>query len=98
MKIGDRETKFVRRSEAATRGVHADRGRGEWVFGREEECAPVLTTGIGSLWGAGEDVVPFENVGFGRMGDDIWRGVGLDGLVFAGQLCYVNITLRVLGS
>lgn len=34
---------------------------------------------------AGEDVVPFEDVGFGGMGGDVfWRGFG-EGGVFAGE-------------
>ena len=39
--------------------MHADGGRGEGVGGREEERAPVLAVVVGSVGGAGQDVVPF---------------------------------------
>lgn len=38
--------------------MHADRGRGEGVVGREDEGAPVLALVVRSVFGAGEDVVP----------------------------------------
>jgi len=49
-----------------------------------------LTADIGGGGWAGEDVVPFEDVGFGGVRDDVRGWVGLDSLVFAGQLRYVS--------
>ena len=53
--------------EAPGGSVHADCGGSEGVFGREDEGAPVLAANVGGVGGAGEDVVPFEDVGFGGM-------------------------------
>lgn len=72
--------------EAARGGVHADRGWMERVGGWEEEGAPVLTVHVGCVWGTGQDVVPFEDVVFGRVGDYVRRRVGLDGGIFTGEL------------
>ena len=42
--------------------MHADGGRGEGVVRGEHEGAPVLAAFVGGVGGAGEDVVPFEDV------------------------------------
>ena len=39
---------------------------------------------VGGGRGPGQDVVPFEDVGFGGVGGDVRRWVLLDGLVFSG--------------
>ena len=44
--------------------MHAYSWRGERIVGREQEGAPVLTVFVGGRGRAGEDVVPFEDVGF----------------------------------
>ena len=59
--------------EPAAWGEHADCGRSEGVIGRKCECTPVLATLVRSVWRAGEDVMPFENVGFGRVSSDVLR-------------------------
>ena len=51
--------------------MHADCGRGEWVVWWEHERAPVLAAFVGGVGRAGEDVVPFEDVGFAGVGDDV---------------------------
>jgi hypothetical protein len=65
--------------------VHADGWRGERVVWWEDEGAPVLAVVVGCVRGADEDVVPFENVGFGGVGGYVWWWTGLDGLVFPRQ-------------
>lgn len=70
--------------KAAARSVHADRRRGKGVVGWEEEGAPILAAGVGGGRGPSEDVVPFKDVGFGGVRDNVGGWVGLDGLVFAG--------------
>jgi len=70
--------------------VHADGGRGEGVVGWEEKGAPVLTAGVGGGRGPGEDVVPFEDVRFRRVRDNVGGWVGLDGLVFSGKLTDIS--------
>lgn len=63
--------------------MHADGRRREGVVGWEGEGSPVLAVVVGCVGRAGEDVVPFEDVGFGRVRRDVFgRGFG-DGLVFA---------------
>lgn len=71
--------------ETAAGGVHTDCWWCERVVGWENESAPVLAAFIGGLGWAGEDIVPFENVGFAWMGGDVWRWAGREGGVFAGQ-------------
>ena len=44
--------------------MHPDGGRRKRVVGREKERPPVLAAFIGCCRGTGEDVVPFEDVGF----------------------------------
>lgn len=63
--------------------MHADCGRGEWVVWWEHERAPVLAAFVGGVGRAGEDVVPFEDVGFTGVRDDVGRWRSLDILVFA---------------
>lgn len=58
MKVGDAETEAGGRLKSAGRRVHADSGRGEWVFGREYQGAPVLTVFVRGFWRAGKYVVP----------------------------------------
>jgi len=43
-----------------------------------------LAVVVGGVWWAGEDIMPLEDVGLGRMGDDVWWGVLGDRFVFAG--------------
>jgi len=62
--------------------VHADCGWSEGVFGGKGESSPVLTVVIGSVWWAGEDVVPFEDVGLGGAGGDELGRRFLEVLVF----------------
>lgn len=86
MKVGDGETEACGGLEAAGGSDHADCGRFEGVVGGEVKSAPVLTAGVGGVGWASEEVVPFENVGIGRVcGDEGWRG-GLDRFVFTGEL------------
>lgn len=84
MEVGDAKAEACGGLEAAGGGVHADGGWGEGVVGREEEGSPVLAVFVRGVGWAGEDVVPFEDVGFGGVGDYVGGRVGLDGLVFAG--------------
>lgn len=84
MEIADAEAEAGRGLEAARGRVHPD-GRGsEGVVGWEEEGPPVLPVFVGGGGRAGEDVVPFEDVGFGGVRGYVGWGVGLDGGVFAG--------------
>lgn len=76
--------------EAAARSVHADCRGGERVIGWEQKGAPILAPDVWGGGRTGENVVPFENVGFGGVGDDVRGWVGLDSLVFAGELRYVS--------
>ena len=66
--------------------MHADRGWVEGVGGREEKGAPVLPVHVRCVGGSGQDVVPFQDVGFGWVGGYVGRWVGLDGGIFAGEL------------
>lgn len=66
--------------------MHADRGRSKGISGWKEEGAPVLTVHIRGVWGTSEDVVPFQDIVFGRVGDDVWRRVGLNGGILASEL------------
>ena len=66
--------------------MHADRGWSKGIRGWEEKGAPVLAVHVGSIWRTGKDVVPFQNVIFGRVGDYVWRRVCLDGGIFSGEL------------
>ena len=65
--------------------MHADGGRSEGIFGWEDEGPPVLAVVVRGVWGAGDKVVPFEDVGFGRVRVYVGRWVGLEGCVFPGQ-------------
>ena len=85
MEVGDAQTQFGRGLETAGWRVHADCRRGEGVVGWELEDAPVLAVGVGGVGGSGEDVVPFEDVGFGGVRDYVGWGCCLDGCVFAGE-------------
>lgn len=62
--------------------MHADCGWSEGVFGGKGESSPVLAVVIGSVWWAGEDVVPFEDVGLGGAGGDELGRRLLEVLVF----------------
>lgn len=66
--------------------MHPDGGWGEGVVGGKEESAPVLAVVVGGRRWAGQDVVPFQDVGLGRVSDNVGRRVGLDGGVFSVQL------------
>lgn len=52
--------------------MHANGGWGEGVVWWEDECSPVLSAFVWGAWWPGEDVVPFENVGFGGMSGDVF--------------------------
>ena len=85
MEVGNAEAEARRGLEAAGGGVHADGGWSEGVFGREDESAPVLSTGV---WGFGstcDQVMPLEDVGFRRVCGYVGRWVGLEGGVFASE-------------
>lgn len=84
MEIADRETKTSGGLETPGRRVHFYRGRRKWIIGREQKGTPVLSTMIGSVRGSGEDIMPFEDIGFGGMGFDVWRGIFGDGFIFTG--------------
>lgn len=84
MEIAYAQAQALRAPEAAARGVHADRGGRERVVGREDEGAPVLAVFVGGSGRAGEDVVPFEDVGFRGVGGDEFGGGFGEGGVFAG--------------
>lgn len=58
VEVGDGEAEAGRGLEAAGGGVHSDGWRGEGVVGREHERAPVLAAVVGSVFGAGDYVVP----------------------------------------
>lgn len=64
MEVRDGEAQAGRGLEASAGSVHADRGRGEGVVRREHQRAPVLAAGVGRAGRPGQDVVPFEDVGF----------------------------------
>ena len=83
MEVADAEAEALAASEPAAWCVHADCGRCEGVVGREDEGAPVLAAFVGRLGRPGEDVVPFENVGFGGVGGDEGDGFGGEDLVFS---------------
>ena len=84
MEVADAQTQALRAPEAAARGVHADRGWRERVVWGEYEGAPVLAVFVGGAGRAGEDVVPFEDVGFRGVGGDEFGGRAREGGVFAG--------------
>jgi hypothetical protein len=85
VEVGDAEAQAGAGLEAAGRGVHADGGRREGVVWREHERAPVLAAFVGGLGRPCEDVVPFEDVLLGRVGDDVGRGRFGDGGVLLGK-------------
>ena len=66
--------------------MHADRGWSEGIGGWEEKCPPVLAIHIGGIGGTSKDVVPFQDVIFGWMGDYVWRRIGLDRGILASEL------------
>lgn len=66
--------------------MHTDGGWSEGIVGWEEKGAPVLSAFVGGFRRASEDVVPFKNVAFGGVSDDVGWGILLDCLIFAGQL------------
>ena len=82
MEIADTEAEACRGLEASTRCVHADCWRCEGVVWWEHERAPVLAAFVGRVRWAGDDVVPFEDVGFGWVGDNELGWIGGDGFVF----------------
>jgi len=90
VEVRDREAELAGRLEAAARSVHADCWGGERVVGWEEKGTPILASDVWGGGRTGEDVVPFKNVRFGGVGDDVRGWVGLDSLVFAGQLRHVS--------
>ena len=59
MEVGNRKAEAGRGLKAAGGRVHADRGWGKGIGGWEEESTPVLAVDVGSIWRAGEYVVPF---------------------------------------
>lgn len=66
--------------------MHDDRWRRKRVVWRKHQRSPVLAVVI---WGgirSSEDVMPFQNVGFGGVSDDIRRGVLSNGFVFSSEL------------
>lgn len=64
MEVAYGEAEAFTAAEAARRGVHTDGGWCEGVVGGKDEGAPVLAAGVDCVGWAGEDVVPFEDVGF----------------------------------
>lgn len=83
MEIGYRKTKSGRRLESPRWGMHTNRRRRKRVVRREDECSPVLSSVVRSVFRAGNYIMPFEDVRFGRMGGDIRRGVLGNRLVFS---------------
>lgn len=53
---------------------------------------------IGGLWWASKDIVPFKDIGFGGMRDDVWRRVFSYGFVFAGELALLVRRSQVDGG
>ena len=85
MEVRDAEAEARAGLEAARGGVHADGGGCKRVVGWEGEGAPVLAAVVGCVRRASEDVVPFQDVFLGGVGDDVWwRGLG-DGGIFLGE-------------
>ena len=84
MKIANTQTQPLAAPESSTGGVHADRRGSERVVRGEDEGAPVLAVFVGGFGGAGEDVVPFEDVGFAGVGGDVGGRFCGEGGVFAG--------------
>lgn len=68
--------------ETAGGGMHSDCGGCEGVVWRENQGAPILTIVVGCVWRAGKDIMPFEDVGLGGVGNDVWWGVLGDSFVF----------------
>ena len=66
--------------------MHSDGGRSERISGWKEERTPVLAVMIWCLGRAGKNVMPFENVGFGRVSGNERGWVCLNRLVFTGKL------------
>lgn len=64
--------------------MHADCGRGKGVGWGKEEGSPILAASVGSAGGAGEDVMPFKDVGFGGVGGYVGGWGGGYGGVLAG--------------
>lgn len=65
--------------------MHADSWRSERIIRWECQSAPVLPVVIGCVGWAGQDVVPFEDVGFARMGGDVFGRVTRKGGIFASK-------------
>lgn len=84
MEVGYAEAEAFAASEAAGRRVHTDCGRCEGVVGREGEGAPVLAIFVRRVGRTGEDVVPFEDIRFVWVCDDVLRRGLLELGVFAG--------------
>jgi hypothetical protein len=74
VEVGDAQAEAGGGLEAAAGRVHADRWWGEGVVGWEHERAPVLPAFVGGVGRAGEDIVPFEDVGFAGVGDYVGWG------------------------
>ena len=70
MEVADAQAEAGAGLESAAGGVHADCRWGERVVWGEHERAPVLAAFVGGVGWAGQDVVPFEDVGFAGVGDD----------------------------
>ena len=59
MEVGNGKAQAGRGLKAAGGRVHADRWWSKGIGRREEERAPVLAIGVGCVWRASEDIVPF---------------------------------------
>lgn len=64
--------------------MHFNGWRRKWIIGWKKKGAPVLSAMVGCIGRSGEDVVPFEDIGFGRMGFNVGRRILGDGFVFTG--------------
>lgn len=85
MKVGDGQAEARRWLKATGRSVHSDsRGR-ERVIRGEDQSSPVLAAMIRCVFGTGDDIVPFENIGFRGVCLDVWWRVLGDSLVLASQ-------------
>lgn len=85
MEIADTKAETLAHPEPARGRVHPDRGRSEGVVGREGQRAPVLPAVVGGAGRAGQDVVPFEDVGFGGVRGDVVDGGLGEVSVFASE-------------
>lgn len=65
--------------------MHADGGGGEGIVRWEIQCAPVLPVVIWCVGRAGQDVVPFEDVGFAGVRGDEFGGIAREGGIFTSK-------------